>query len=264
VEFTGRDKQQDGPIATWKFAVIIDPTVKFMKLCELQNADSAPVIRKPAGNLSNGKIESSSFLATGFSEENDEDPREVNETFAGTARKSEPYRDSGSVWGNSVGNSVSPLVQQVSDKMAGREPGQGQAAPGATTADKVKEIGAKRKAKLRGDGIPGMEEDDFPPQRSGQENGSDTGSVSDDDERREEFVMALMRLAARAAQGKVEGGRYVSGIVHIPLQDALKDDDGKALADGEMLQLLMDEKIAGVTVGANDDGVYEMTIKTRE
>ena len=56
----------------------------------------------------------------------------------------------------------------------------------------------------------------------------------------------------------------MNGIVHIPLQDALKDDDGKALADGEMLQLLMDEKIAGVTVGANDDGVYEMTIKTRE
>ena len=263
VEFTGRDKQLDGPIATWKFAVIIDPTVKFMKLCELPNADSAPVIKKPAGNQSNGKIESSSFITTGFAEENDEDPREVNETFAGTARKSEAHRDSESVFRNSVGNSVSPLVQQVSDKMAGREPAQVKGAPGDTTAEKVKEIGAKRKAKLSGDGIPGMEEEDSPQARSGEGTGSKTSTGSEEDERRENLAMALMGLAARAAQGQVEGGRYVKGIVHIPLQDALKDFDGKALADGEMLQLLLDGKIAGVTVGLNEHDVFEMTITTQ-
>jgi hypothetical protein len=262
VEFTGRDKQLDGPIATWKFAVIIDPTVKFMKLCELPNADSAPVIRKPAGNQSNGKIESSTFITTGFAEEIDEDPREVNETFAGTARKSESLRDSGSLFGNSLGNSVSPLVQQLSDKMAGREPAQGRASAAGTTADTVKEIGAKRKAKLRGDGIPGMEEEDSPPARSGNDKGNGPVDGAADEVRRDKLVKALMKLAARTAQGQVEGGRFAKGMVQIQLQDALKDIDGKVLADGELLQMLIDEKIEGVNVGANNQGVIELTINT--
>lgn len=54
VEFHGRDKEKQGPIAKWKFSILVDPTEKFQNICEMPNADSVPRIEGPTGNRNEG------------------------------------------------------------------------------------------------------------------------------------------------------------------------------------------------------------------
>lgn len=255
VEFTGRDKEKTGPIARWKYSILVDPTEKFSNLCDMVNADTTPSIQGPTGNrnegLGFGEIgpETGIDPAIVFEDENDDgnkptDPDE--DRVDKDAVKND--RAQSSIFGPSQYDDALPESTEVANQSLAAVKG-----PGKKSAFRA-QLKRRRLDEEEVAQTHNEFEDQVPVKQAEPESEKAKGEESEDD-----MIMKCIRaFAIEATAGKVMGSVVSEDgkIVMVPYKQATKVPNGKVLCKPEVAQRIVAQEFPGVSIEQLEDGAY--------
>lgn len=273
VEFHGRDKEKQGPIAKWKFSILVDPTEKFQNICEMPNADSVPRIEGPTGNRNEGLgfgepgAESGISPDWEFEGEDDgnvsHDPDEAPVPPPGA----ENERAGSSIFSQSTfDNAVPEAAPEAKLSIDAAKGGKKRAISRSTLLRKG--TPRARGNSNFGDGAETSMVNEFedPVPTKSQEpkdvQKQTRGGVPSDPE----FYKLMQELALEVTAGRVMGTEVVDdgAAVLVPYKQATQQAAGAVLMLQEVMQKVAANAYTGVRLVRKDDGVYvKLVVKER-
>lgn len=273
VEFHGRDKERQGPIAKWKFSILVDPTERFQNICEMPNADSVPRIEGPTGNrnegLGFGEPGAESGISPDWEFEDDgnvpHDPDEAPKPPQGA----ENERAGSSIFSQSTfDNAVPAAAPEVEQSIEAAKGGKKRA---------ISRSALLRKASPKVKGNSGFGEVDAPgqvnefeeptqPEKAKSPSAEPTGNQRNRVPSDPEFYKLMQELALEATAGRVMGTEVVDdgAAVLIPYKQATKQPSGSVLMIQEVVEKVAANAFTGVRLIKKDDGFYvKLVVKER-
>lgn len=267
VDFYGRDKEKQGSkLATWKYAILVDPTDKFPNLCEMPNADSVPRIDGPTGNRNEGlgygdpKPETGIDEAWEFEGDDGNLPHDDDEKPAPPPgiMPSQQERADSSVFSRSTLDIALPEAAEEAKASIEAAKGGKKRTPSKADYRRAQREEARNKVEGGQSAVNEFEDRATSTQAGGtssaaRETKEAAGTPTD-----EEFMNMMMELASEAASGRVIGVEVLEegAAFLIPYKQATKARGGRALTQGEVMQKVSAKAYRGVSLVPRDDGVF--------
>lgn len=273
VEFHGRDKEKQGPIAKWKFSILVDPREKFQNICEMANADSVPRIEGPTGNrnesLGFGEPGAESGISPDWEFEGEDDgnvPHDPDEAPK-APEGAENERAGSSIFSQSTFDNAVPAAAPEAEQSI--EAAKGGKKRSISRSSLLRKAGTRTRGNSAfGDAgeTPEVNEFEEPAIKKSEERRAEgpqtKGRVPSDPE----FYKMMQELALEVTAGRVMGTEIVDdgAAVLVPYKQATQQASGAVLMVQEVVQKVAANEFAGVRLLRKDDGIYvKLVVKER-
>jgi len=262
VEFSGRDKEKTGPIARWKYSILVDPTEKFSNLCDMVNADTTPSIQGPSGNRNEGLGFGEIGPETGIDpaivfEDEDDDGNKSTDPDEDKVDKETAKNDraQSSIFGPSQYDDALPESTDVANQSLAAVKGAGKksAFRKQIKRRRVDDEAVAPSHNEFDDPVPAMQTE---PE---SEKANEAVREAKVEESEDDVIMKCIRaFAIEATAGKVMGSVVSEDgkIVLVPYKQATKVPNGKVLCKPEVAQRIVANEFPGVSIEQMEDGVY--------